>query len=271
MCPACKQPIKNESLIKALTIRYKKNVDNALKKMQELKTDTEQLIKDKDSKIKKYKEIKTPEMQEKTQRRSKLKQQIDILQKEKSEIDLFNKETTLKHNQIAKAKQQIQVLDKECENIANTIDKFTKQIKIAQRLNLLMIDKQMEDAKKYLKNVTIEFNTINEQTGETTDTYEIKYKGIKYEMLSKSYKLRADIEIARLINKATGIESPMFIDDIESITQLDLESDIQVILARVIKYNELEILYSYQDVLQREKISVIKKIEECCNLTQNAA
>lgn len=270
-CPNCKQPIKNESLIKALTITYKKNVDNTIQKMQELKAETEELIRDKDTKIKQYKEMKTPEMQEKTERRNKLKHQIDILQKEKEEIDLFNKEATIKHNQIAKAKQQIQALDKECENIKNTIDNFTKQIKIAQRLNLLMIDKQMGDAKKYLKNVTIEFNTIDKETGETTDGYEIRYKGRRYEILSKSYKLRADIEIARLINKVTGIETPMFIDDVESITQLNFDSDIQVILAKVIKYNELEILYSYQEVLQREKESIIKKIEENCNLFSSAA
>ena len=63
----------------------------------------------------------------------------------------------------------------------------------------------------------------------------------------------------------------MFIDDIESITQINFSPDIQVILAMVIKYNELEILYSYQEVLQREKVSINKKIEASCNLLQNAA
>ena len=270
-CPTCKQPIKNENLIKALTITYKKNVDNAVQKMKELKSETEELIRDKDTKIKQYKEMKTPEMQEKTNRRNILKEQIDLLQKEKTEINLFNKEATIKHNQIIKAKQQIQALDKECQEIRDTIDKFSKQIKIAQKLHSLMIDKQMESVKRYLNNVTIKFYEIDEQTEEMIDTYEIRYKGRLYEKLSKSYKLRADIEIARLINKVAGIDTPMFIDDIESITQINFSPDIQVILAMVIKYNELEILYSYQEVLQREKVSINKKIEASCNLLQNAA
>lgn len=270
-CPTCKQPIKNESLIKALTITYRRKVENTIQKMQELKAETEELIRKKDTKIKQHKELKTPEMQEKTERVNKLKQQIDMLRKEKAEIDLFNQEVTIKHNQIIKAKQQIQALDKECEDIKNTIDKFTQQLRIATRLNLLMIQKQMEEVKQYLTNVTINFNTIDEQTGEIIDAYEIRYKGRKYEKLSKSYKLRADIEIARLINKVAGIETPMFVDDVESITQINFNSDIQVILAMVIKYNELEILYSYQDVLLREKASIIKKIEASCNTEQNAA
>ena len=41
----------------------------------------------------------------------------------------------------------------------------------------------------------------------------------------------------------------MFVDDVESITQLNNESGLQMILAIVIKYNDLEILYDYSDVL----------------------
>ena len=80
-----------------------------------------------------------------------------------------------------------------------------------------------------------------------------------------------DIEIAQLINKVSGIETPMFIDDVESITQINLKSNIQIILSIVIKFNNLEILYSYPDVLEREKISINKKIEESSNILQNAA
>ena len=44
-----------------------------------------------------------------------------------------------------------------------------------------------------------------------------------------------------------------------------------MILAIVIKYNDLEILYDYSDVLIRERDSINKKIEESSNLLQNAA
>ena len=155
--------------------------------------------------------------------------------------------------------------------MTETIDRYNSQLKIATRLNLLIIQEQMKKVNRYLKNVTIEFSSVNEETGEIMDVYEVKYKGRKYEKLSKSYKLRADMEIATLINKVTGINTPMFIDDVESITEIDTTNNIQTIMAIVIKFNDLEVLYDYSDVLTRERDSINKKIEESSNLLQNAA
>lgn len=42
-------------------------------------------------------------------------------------------------------------------------------------------------------------------------------------------------------------------------------------MAIVIKFNDLEVLYDYSDVLTRERDSINKKIEESSNLLQNAA
>ena len=271
ICPTCKQEIKNENLINALKITYKKNINTIAEKITNLKNETQELMNKKKSQIKKYKEMKTPEIQAKSEKREDLKSQIDVLQKEKAEIDLFNKEVELKHNEIVNAKKKIEEFDKLSTEMTDKIDKYTKQVKIATRLNLLIIQEQMKKVKDYLKNVTIEFSSIDEETGEIIDTYDIKYCGRKYEKLSKSYKLRADIEIATLINKITGINTTMFVDDVESITQLNNESGLQMILAIVIKYNDLEILYDYSDVLIRERDSINKKIEESSNLLQNAA
>ena len=271
ICPTCKQEIKNENLINALKITYKKNINTIAEKITNLKNETQELMNKKKSQIKKYKEMKTPEIQAKSEKREDLKSQIDMLKKEKAEIDLFNKELELKHNDIVNAKKKIEEFDKLSTEMTDKIDKYTKQVKIATRLNLLIIQEQMKKVKDYLKNVTIEFSSIDEETGEIIDTYEIKYSGRKYEKLSKSYKLRADIEIATLINKITGINTTMFVDDVESITQLNNESGLQMILAIVIKYNDLEILYDYSDVLIRERDSINKKIEESSNLLQNAA
>lgn len=271
-CPTCKQEIKNENLIKALKITYKKNINIIAEKIETLKKDTQELIDKRKGKIEKYKVLKTPQMQEKTKIRDEIKQKIDILQKEKSEIDLFNKEVELKHNEIQNAKKQIEEFDKLSKEMSETIDKYNNQLKIATRLNLLMIKEQMKEANGYLKNVTIEFSRVNEETGEIMDVYEIKYNGRTYEKLSKSYKLRADIEIATLINKVTGINTPMFIDDVESITKIDTTNNIQTIMAIVIKYNDLEVIYDYSEVLKRERDSINKKIEESSNnLLQNAA
>lgn len=270
-CPTCKQEIKNENLIKALKITYKKNINTIAEKIEFLKKETQELIDRKKQQIEKYRVLKTPQMQEKAKMRDEIKTKIDILQKEKSEIDLFNKEVELKHNEIVNAKKKIEEFDNLSKEMTETIDRYNSQLKIATRLNLLIIQEQMKKVNRYLKNVTIEFSSVNEETGEIMDVYEVKYKGRKYEKLSKSYKLRADMEIATLINKVTGINTPMFIDDVESITEIDTTNNIQTIMAIVIKFNDLEVLYDYSDVLTRERDSINKKIEESSNLLQNAA
>lgn len=270
-CPTCKQELKNENLIKALKITYKKNINTIAEKIESLKKETQELIDRKKKQIEKYRVLKTPQMQEKAKMRDEIKTKIDILQKEKSEIDLFNKEVELKHNEIVNAKKKIEEFNNLSKEMTETIDRYNSQLKIATRLNLLIIQEQMKKVNRYLKNVTIEFSSVNEETGEIMDVYEVKYKGRKYEKLSKSYKLRADIEIATLINKVTGINTLMFIDDVESITEIDTTNNIQTIMAIVIKFNDLEVLYDYSDVLTRERDSIIKKIEESSNLLQNAA
>lgn len=270
-CPTCKQEIKNENLIKALKITYKRNVNLYAEKIAILKKNTEELVEKRKIQLKKYEDIKNPEIQEKVEKVNALKEKIEILQKEKLEVDLYNKEISINKNQIKNAKTQIENLDKLTEEILSKIDKYNKQLKIVTRLNLLMMKEQMNQVKEYLNNVTIEFSKIDPETGEITDVYDVKYNGRSYEKLSKSYKIRADIEIANLINIVTGIKTPMFIDDVESITEISLSNNIQTILSIVVKYNDLEVLYSYPDVLVKQRDSINRKIEENEEILLNAA
>ena len=270
-CPTCKQEIKNENLIKALKITYKRNVNLYAEKIAILKKNTEELVEKRKIQLKKYEDMKNPEIQEKVEKVNALKEKIEILQKEKLEIDLYNKEISINQNLIKNAKTQIENLDKLTEEILSKIDKYNKQLKIVTRLNLLIIKEQMNQVKEYLNNVTIEFSRIDPETGEITDVYDVKYNGRSYEKLSKSYKIRADIEIANLINMVTEIKTPMFIDDVESITEISLSNNIQTILAIVVKYNDLEVLYSYPDVLVKQRDSINRKIEENEEILQNAA
>jgi len=270
-CPTCRQEIKNPDLVRALERSFRKNINNLAEQIEKLKNETTQLLVDKKIQIDTYNKLKTPEMQELANKREVLKQQIDALYKEKNEIDLFNKEVSIKHNQIVEAKRNIESISREIVQLTETIESNNKKIEVAKKLEFITIQKQMDKVRNYLKNVTIEFSKFDEISQEYIDSYEIRYNGKLYEHLSKSYKLRADIEIANLINKVMDIQAPMFIDDVESITNIDIEANTQTILAIVVKYNELEILNSYTDVLQREKESVNKKIQESSNLLQVAA
>ena len=77
--------------------------------------------------------------------------------------------------------------------------------------------------------------------------------------------MRADFEIANLISRATKINSPMIIDDAESITNIKSIQDLQVIVSLVVKHSDLEVLYDYQEVLKKFKNSIDMQI----NLNQS--
>lgn len=271
-CPVCKQKIKNEKMIEALKTSYKNSVNDIAKKIEELKEETREMIAKRSLQIEQYKRMKSPEMQEKMKKVDELKAKIELLQKEKNDINLYNKEICVKNAEISNAKKKLEELKRATEEINKEIEKCKKQLQVATKLSILMIKEQMGKVSQYLNKVTIEFCEVDERTGEIIDesAYIVKYDGRRYEKLSTAYKLKADIEIANLINKVSGINTPVFIDEVETITEIEFKEDTQVILAIVIKYNQLEVLYSYDKVLQKEKKSIERQIEESNNLLQIA-
>lgn len=271
LCPTCKQEIKNDNLIKALTITYKKNIEKITNNINFLKEETKELLSKKKMQEEKYNLLKTPEAQKLNNLKNELRNQIEILEKEKNEIELYNKGVTILRTQIHDAKTKLQILEQEEDNINKQIEIDNKQIKVATRLNLLIIDSQVNKVREYLDKVTIEFSKVDEETGEIKDVYNVKYDGRDYEKLSRSYKLRADIEIAKLINKVMNLNCPIFIDDSESITELNTNLNSQIFISLVVKYNELEILYTYPEVLNRQKESIEKKIQIDSSAFYNAA
>ena len=68
-----------------------------------------------------------------------------------------------------------------------------------------------------------------------------------------------------MFNNLSGIKAPIFLDDSESITDIKELANTQMIVSLVIKYNQLEILYDYSDVLDRKKKSVDREIAESSN------
>ena len=60
----------------------------------------------------------------------------------------------------------------------------------------------------------------------------------------------------------SGIKAPIFLDDAESITDIQQIVNTQMIISLVIKYNPLEILYDYSEVLERKKKSIDREFIE---------
>ena len=160
------------------------------------------------------------------------------------------------------AKAALNICEKAQEEILQELELNKEQRKIANKLKILVIEKQKEKIKKYLNKVNIEFSKVVKTTGEITECCNIQYEGRDYKKLSKSQQARACLEISNVFNNISGIKAPIFFDDAESTTDIQEIPGTQLIISLVIKYNKLEILYDYDDVLDRRKKSIKREIEE---------
>ena len=137
-----------------------------------------------------------------------------------------------------------------------------KQKEIANKLKRLVIEKQKEIIDNFLNKVDIQFSKINKSNDKISECCEIYYEGREYKKLSKSQQARACLEISNLFNNLSGIKAPVFFDDGESTTDIQEMINTQMVISLVIKYNPLEILYDYSDVLDRKKKSIEREVEE---------
>jgi len=256
ICPNCKQEVKNEKTIERLSLYYSNNINNLKDKMNTMKNDVKNMMDLRKVKIAEYNKLKTPEMQNIEFQRKDMKKRLEELKIKQQEIIAHNKEVQIKSKAIKEAKDMLDVLEKANQEILADIDKIEMQLKAADRLKRATIQAQLNNVKEFLDKVTIDFSIIDERTGELKDVYIVRYNGVEYKDLSKSYKMRADFEIANLISRATKINSPMIIDDAESITNIKNMNDSQVIVSIVVKHSDLEILYDYQEVLRKIKNSI---------------
>ena len=136
----------------------------------------------------------------------------------------------------------------------------------------MVIEKQRQEINKYLDKVDIQFCRENKTNDKITECCDIYYEGREYKKLSKSQQARACLEISNLFNNLSGIKAPIFLDDAESITDIQQMVNTQMIISLVIKYNQLEILYDYSEVLDRKKKSIDKEfIEKGDYIMDNAA
>lgn len=262
ICKFCRQPITNQEILENLRRQDNRELEKLDEQTEKLKNETKEYLREMKEKKKLLAELSTSDNIEKEQHKNVIKQQIDELLKEKQNIEIKNREIETKKASIKYAKEQIEQAKNKIEECENQIFLKNKQIKICNKLNTIHIEKQMETIMDKLDKVSITFSKYDANKMEFVDDYTIKYEGRDYSKLSRSQKMRADFEIANLINSLSGINSPMFIDDTESIRDIEINTENQIITAIFIKHSDLDIFYNYEDVLQRKKESIEKQLGE---------
>lgn len=89
---------------------------------------------------------------------------------------------------------------------------------------------------------------IIKTTGEIKDCFRFSYEGRDYKCLSLSEKVRAGLDVAVLIQKLSGRNNPIFVDNGESICTFGkVKPEGQVIIARVVNNQALQVTYKNRE------------------------
>ncbi len=271
-CPTCRQEIKDSEVKEHLKTFFRKELNRLQEKAYKLKLDAKDLVNQRKEKQNLFEKLNTSDMQKLQKEKEELKEQIDVLEREKDNILLHNKEVETKQEQLKKANENLELSKKVIEEIKSEIENTKKQKEIANKLKRLVIERQRQEINKYLDKVDIQFCRENKTNDKITECCDIYYEGREYKKLSKSQQARACLEISNLFNNLSGIKAPIFLDDAESITDIQQMVNTQMIISLVIKYNPLEILYDYSEVLNRKRKSIDKEfIERSDYIMDNAA
>lgn len=262
ICPSCRQEMKSTDAIEHLKIHYKNEMKKYQEKADSLKETAKDLTNEKKQKQAIFDKLNTTDMKTLQLEKISLKEQIDTLLNEKNEITMHNQEVQIKAKRVRESKETLNSYKDIQKEIERDLQLNKKQRDIANRLKILVIEAQKEKIKKYLNKVDIEFSKVAKTTGEIMECCNIQYEGRDFKKISKSQQARACLEISNVFNNISGINVPIFFDDAESTTDIQEIPGTQLIISLVVKYNPLEILYDYEDVLDRKEKSIKHEIEE---------
>lgn len=129
--------------------------------------------------------------------------------------------------------KQIKALNEEDKGVQKQLKEINQKLKAVKRFVFKKQEMINSQLKLYLKDVRIELEKINSDTGEVDECFEIYYKNKELKKASLSGKMRTGIELAAMIFKLTGMHYFIFIDNAESLEHYTIQEDIQVIETRM--------------------------------------
>ena len=106
---------------------------------------------------------------------------------------------------------------------------------IAKRVELTLTELKMN-------RVSISLYDVVKSTGEVKDVFRFEYNGRRYDRLSLSEKIRAGMEVSELMKRLTGRNYPVFVDNMESVDDLNnVRPTGQVLMAKCVSRSELNV------------------------------
>lgn len=133
----------------------------------------------------------------------------------------------------------ISEIEDESERLKRLINEAIQYM--AKRIELMLDGLKMSSTE-------IVLTEIIKTTGEIKDCFRFSYDGRDYKCLSLSEKVRAGLDVAVLIQKLSGRNNPVFVDNGESICTFGkVKPEGQVIIARVVNNQALQVTYKNRE------------------------
>lgn len=170
-------------------------------------------------------------------KQASIKEKIVAIKKEKAIIDAYNIEIKLLNEKKENDMKRQREIIEESEKLNTDINLCKSQITTCQRYTSLKIKILSDFIHQHLENVVIKLQKIIKTTGELKDCFEVQYTGkdleISSEVISTAEEIKTGLEISNLISSITSLNYPIFIDNLESITNYKI-CNRQVIEAKVV-------------------------------------
>lgn len=236
-CPTCQVPLTQEALDAALavhaqTVRQTERENTSIRAVMEsivaqgekLKTQRNALV---DSVVDNLDPV--------------LDASIGVLEGHKYQVQQHNARVKQMH---AQRNQDDTALTEARRKLADYEQEDSRLQGVVRALGLYrskLAEMQVAQLAQHLDKVSVQLFDVSKSTGEIKPTFDLLYEGREYRTLSYSERIRANLEIATLINRTRGYDWPVFIDNCESITHYVRPAATQVIEAHVVAGAELTI------------------------------
>lgn len=148
--------------------------------------------------------------------------------------------TPEKIEQIEKSLKASQTQKTELNNLIHAASEFSAK-KAEMTLNRLKMNR-----------ASIKLIDVVKTTGEVKDVFKFTYDGKDYRWLSTSEKIKAGLEVAKLLSRLTGLRYPTYIDNAECITT-GIDSMYGQIIAAFARNTELTVTHPHKKNVQMKE------------------
>lgn len=163
---------------------------------------------------------------------------LEKLKKENVNIVNFNKDVDKMVQQKDKLIKEIEDYNKEIEKITGEIKCIVSIINSIANFSQTRIKLIEELIKKHFNKVSFKIEKVIEETAEIKPCFEINYDGKGINTCSLSEQMKAGIEIAEMIKSILDIDYPLFLDNSESILEINTSIN-QIIRTVVVNVNNI--------------------------------